>query len=83
LSYNLFIRPPGIKNNSNDYKDERLNEFIKIMDRFDVIGLQEIFAAFSSRQQTLIDAAYEKGFLYHLKSPLLNPLSTFLVDGKL
>ncbi|KAF2069907.1 hypothetical protein CYY_008778 [Polysphondylium violaceum] len=24
LTYNVFIRPPGIKNNANDYKDERL-----------------------------------------------------------
>eukprot|EP01132_Coremiostelium_polycephalum_P002950 gene2950-3682_t len=24
LTYNVFIRPPGIRNNQNDYKDERL-----------------------------------------------------------
>ncbi|EGG21658.1 putative sphingomyelinase [Cavenderia fasciculata] len=24
LTYNVFVRPPGIKNNHNDYKDERL-----------------------------------------------------------
>eukprot|EP01103_Thecamoeba_quadrilineata_P000938 TRINITY_DN1082_c0_g2_i1.p1 TRINITY_DN1082_c0_g2~~TRINITY_DN1082_c0_g2_i1.p1 ORF type:complete len:410 (+),score=58.72 TRINITY_DN1082_c0_g2_i1:53-1282(+) len=82
LSYNLFIRPPGIMNNSNDYKDERLHEFIKEMSKFDIIGLQEVFSAYSSRQQELINKAYTQGFYYYIRSP--SPYSRMsIVDGGL
>ena len=29
LTYNLFIRPPPINSFGNDYKEERLNYFLK------------------------------------------------------
>eukprot|EP01102_Stenamoeba_stenopodia_P000697 TRINITY_DN10647_c0_g1_i1.p1 TRINITY_DN10647_c0_g1~~TRINITY_DN10647_c0_g1_i1.p1 ORF type:complete len:425 (+),score=88.98 TRINITY_DN10647_c0_g1_i1:103-1377(+) len=83
LSYNLFIRPPGIKNNADDFKSERMEEFIKVMGNYDIIGLQELFSAFSNRQQQLIDAAKRVGFLYHTKPKPHNTFSPFLVDGGL
>jgi endonuclease/exonuclease/phosphatase family metal-dependent hydrolase len=83
LSYNLFIRPPGIRNNQDDFKAERLEEFIKVIKDFDIIGLQEMFSTFSSRQQQLIDAAMTIGFKYHVKPKPHGPLSPFLVDGGL
>lgn len=34
----MFIRPPPVKNNEDDYKDERLTAFIsKEMENFDII----------------------------------------------
>jgi len=83
LTYNLFIRPPGIKNNEDDFKEERLDEFIEVMDSYDVIGLQEMFSSFSSRVNKLIDAAHKKGFYYSLKSVPHGTFSSFLVDGGL
>ena len=29
LTYNLFMRPPPIKTNKSDFKDDRLIEFVK------------------------------------------------------
>jgi endonuclease/exonuclease/phosphatase family metal-dependent hydrolase len=54
---------------SNDFKDERLVQFEKLIDQYDVICLQELFGAFSSRQNKFIAIAYEKGFKYHVASP--------------
>ncbi len=46
LTYNIFLRPPFIKNNKDDYKNERLEEFYRIIKSgdFDIIALQEIFS---------------------------------------
>lgn len=46
LSYNLFIRPPGIKNNSNDFKDHRLKLFLQEVAKWDIIGFQVYFLGF-------------------------------------
>jgi endonuclease/exonuclease/phosphatase family metal-dependent hydrolase len=83
LTYNLFIRPPGINARGNDYKDERLAEFIKVIDSYDVICLQELFGAFSSRQHKFLDAAKERGFTHSVVSPHVGWFSGFLVDGGL
>jgi len=83
LTYNLFIRPPGIKSNSDDYKDERIEEFIAVMNQFDIIGIQEIFSRWSWRQNYIIERAYEKGFYYHAASVPHPVFSTFLLDGGL
>lgn len=83
LTYNVFIRPPGINEHGNDFKDERLNEFIKLIDSFDVVCLQELFGAFSSRRDRFIAAAKERGFLHVHHSPHVGWFSGFLVDGGL
>jgi len=49
LTYNLYLRPPLVHSNEDDYKDERLAEFIKLIPDFDIICLQEVFALGSSR----------------------------------
>lgn len=36
LTYNLFERP-FVKNNDNDWKDERLDEFAQRLDEYDII----------------------------------------------
>ncbi len=38
LTYNIFIRPPPIKTNEDDYKDERLKIFMqKYISNFDIV----------------------------------------------
>ena len=37
LTYNLFMRPPLVKNNESDHKDARLREFAKKLEDFDII----------------------------------------------
>ena len=33
LTYNVFLRPPGINNNGNDYKNERCEKIIEQLDK--------------------------------------------------
>jgi len=68
LSYNIFLRPPLVKNNADDFKNERLKEFINHIDQYDIISLQEMFCLANSRQRVLLNAAREKGFKYHCES---------------
>lgn len=70
LSYNFFLRPPLIKNNTSDYKDARLNLFLQEQLRnYDIIAFQEVFEYGSSRQDRLVEAAQRDGFAYSAKSP--------------
>jgi len=69
LSYNIFLRPPLIKNNADDFKNERLAEFMRSqLDRFDIICLQEMFNLANYRQRLLLMIAHERGFTYYAKS---------------
>ena len=83
LTYNIFLRPPPVKNNDNDYKDERLNDFIKIMENFDIICLQEMFGTFTSRKQKIIKHANKSGLFFFVESPSPPFFSKYLVDGGL
>jgi len=83
LSYNIFIRPPFVSNNGNDFKDERLAEFLKHVGPFDVICLQEMFAAYSGRRSNLLKQAKEAGFLYYTASPKPDTFSVHMIDGGL
>ena len=57
LTYNLLCRPI-INNMQSDKKDERLEEFMKVMVNFDVLCLQEIFDTWNNtRRERLITAA--------------------------
>ena len=83
LTYNIFIRPPPIKNNENDWKDERLADFIKLLEFYDIICLQEMFGTFSNRKQELIKYANKSGLFFYVDSPSPSFFSKFLVDGGL
>ena len=83
LTYNIFIRPPLIKNNEDDWKDERLNDFIKEMHNYDIICLQEMFSSFSFRKMKLISEAVKLGFFYYVESDSPSVTSMCLVDGGL
>ena len=43
LTYNMFMRPPPVKTNATDFKDARLDEFVKQLDNFDKIIKSDIF----------------------------------------
>jgi len=83
LTYNIFLRPPLIKNNENDWKDERLADFISLLEYFDIICLQEMFGTFSNRKQELIKYANKSGLFYFVDSPSPSYFSNFLTDGGL
>ncbi|CEP07305.1 hypothetical protein [Parasitella parasitica] len=70
LTFNMFMRPPGVKNNENDYKDERLDYIIKrILPLYDIITIQEAFAYANRRIDKLLVAAFDQGFYFHVESP--------------
>jgi endonuclease/exonuclease/phosphatase family metal-dependent hydrolase len=65
LSFNIFMRPSlwFVKNVANDWKNERLEIFIREhLPHFGIICLQEMFATFTWRQHKLLDAAEKCGF---------------------
>lgn len=83
LTYNLFLRPPLVKNNASDFKEVRLAHFTQIMQNYDVIALQEVFSLGNTRQKRLINAARAHGFAYHYKSVPPPLLSWKFIDGGL
>ncbi len=83
LSYNIFLRPPPVHNNENDWKDERLEDFCKLLHNFDIICLQEMFGALNSRKQSLIRAATKSGFFFYVDTSSPSFISKYMVDGGL
>jgi len=83
LSYNIFLRPPFIKNNIDDHKDERLNEFIKLLPEFDIVCLEEMFGLFNTRKEKFIRCAKKAGFLYHAEPASPSLFTSFVVDSGL
>jgi hypothetical protein len=83
LTLNIFMRPPLIKNNWSDYKDDRLAYIEKyILPDYDVITFQESFAFASRRKDRLITTARQMGYNYHMESPRKYPWDIG-VDGGL
>jgi hypothetical protein len=83
LTYNIFLRPPPVKNNENDWKDERMADFIKLLDCFDIICLQEMFGSFNNRKQELIKYANKSGLFFYCDSPSPSFFSRYIADGGL
>ncbi|KAJ3255797.1 hypothetical protein HK103_006055 [Boothiomyces macroporosus] len=69
LTYNIYLRPPLIHSKGGDFKDGRLQKFLRHISNYDIICLQECFGVLSHRQQTLLDHAKEEGFQYSVVSP--------------
>ncbi|CDH54976.1 sphingomyelinase c [Lichtheimia corymbifera JMRC:FSU:9682] len=70
LTLNIFMRPPGVKNNKSDYKEQRLDYIIKyILPHYDVITIQEAFAFANRRIDHLAVEARNLGFNYQVASP--------------
>ncbi|KAL4494531.1 hypothetical protein ABPG72_004433 [Tetrahymena utriculariae] len=84
LTYNLFMRPPFVKNNEDDYKNERCKLIIQNeIQKFDIICFQELFRLFSNRRHKMVYSAIKKGFLYHVSSPQPNFFKSYFVDAGL
>jgi hypothetical protein len=83
LSYNVFLRPPPVKNNEDDYKNERLADIIHRLDEYDIVCLQEMFGSFSLRKQTLIKFAKQLGFFFIVEPPSPSFYSSYLIDAGL
>ena len=83
LSYNIFLRPPPIKNNASDHKDARCLEFLKHINNYDIICLQEIFGFLNKRKHKIVKTCFKNGFHFYSSSVSPSFFSTFLVDGGL
>ncbi|KAJ3299862.1 calcium calmodulin-dependent protein kinase type 1G [Borealophlyctis nickersoniae] len=83
LTYNVFLRPPGIKNNVSDHKSARLIRFGEhSLPKYDVVCMQEVFAYGSSRQGKMISYARKAGLEYYVSSPSKGLLNA-MIDGGL
>lgn len=69
LSYNVFMRPPLIKNNETDEKKRRLKKILEATKDYSILALQELFGTFSPRQRKFLEKAKQKGFIYYAKGP--------------
>eukprot|EP01116_Phalansterium_solitarium_P011186 TRINITY_DN26800_c0_g1_i1.p1 TRINITY_DN26800_c0_g1~~TRINITY_DN26800_c0_g1_i1.p1 ORF type:complete len:400 (+),score=26.91 TRINITY_DN26800_c0_g1_i1:47-1246(+) len=83
LSYNIFLRPPFVKNNFDDLKNERLDAFFDEIHNFDIVILQECFQLANSRPQRLIQHAKKAGFAFHAMSAEPALLSVQFIDAGL
>ncbi|ORY93737.1 Endonuclease/exonuclease/phosphatase [Syncephalastrum racemosum] len=83
LTLNIFMRPPGVKNNLSDYKQDRLQYIIDhVLPHYDVIAIQEAFAFLNKRIDHLIVEAHKLGFNHHVASPRHSPFE-LAADGGL
>ncbi|KAL4503900.1 hypothetical protein ABPG72_022530 [Tetrahymena utriculariae] len=84
LTYNVFMRPPLIKNNEDDFKNERCELIIKNeIEKFDILCFQELFRLFSYRRYKMAYSTVKQGFLHHVSSPQPKLFGDYLVDGGL
>ena len=84
LSYNFFARPPPINTNGHDdYKNERLNDFIELLPDFDIICFQEIFTTFNDRKHKMIREAAKVGLKYYLTNKAPSFFSKYITDSGL
>jgi len=82
LSFNIFLRPPGIKNHDSDHKAMRLAYFCeRVIHSYDIICLQEFFAYGSSRQSKFLAYAKNAGFEYSLTLSSKNLINTSVDSG--
>lgn len=83
LTFNIFMRPLGVNNNGDDYKDERLQYIIKdILPNYDIIAFQEAFAFGNHRIDRLIQEAQQNYGFDYIMSPR-HQLWHFAADGGL
>jgi endonuclease/exonuclease/phosphatase family metal-dependent hydrolase len=83
LTYNIFLRPPPLKTNEDDYKDERLEDFIKEFEHFDIICLQEMFSTCSYRKTKIVKAAVHAGFFFFVETYSPSMFNFRVIDGGL
>jgi len=85
LSFNINLLPVGNNPVGHQYKDQRLAEFLRRIDEFHVVALQEVFstpflAGWRCRKRHLIAEAQARGFLYIVDCP--QPTFTDLITKR-
>ena len=85
LTLNLFMRPWGIADDTNDdFKEDRLRGFCETyLDDYDVMCFQECFSTLNYRKAWFIKLALKRGFHYFYESPPAPFCSKKFVDGGL
>ena len=81
LTYNIFLRPPFAHNNDDDYKDERLIDFVQRLHNYDVLALQEVFGFFNNRKHEMVRYANQSGLFYYCYGLAPSFFQKSLVDG--
>jgi endonuclease/exonuclease/phosphatase family metal-dependent hydrolase len=83
LTYNIFLRPPGVNNNGNDWKNERLDDFISIIHNYDIICLQELFGQWNNRKEYFLRKASQQGFFFFINTGTPLFTSKYVIDSGL
>ena len=84
LTYNFFCRPPPVNTNKDDYKDSRLEDFVKDeLQKFDIICFQELFTTLNDRKHRMIREGAKVGLQYYYSSKVPSFFSKYLVDSGL
>ena len=85
LSYNLFMRPPGInEKGKDDMKDSRQRIISEmVIPDYDIICFQELFTKFNTRRRRILHSAWETGIKYASKPPEPDFWSIHLINSGL
>lgn len=83
LTFNFFMRPPGIKNNKSDFKDDRINNIGKKIKKFDIVCFQEMFKFFNNRKHKLKKISFSEGFKYYAENDTPGFFEGFMMGGGL
>lgn len=79
LAFNAYLLPTGIF--PRTYKDERLEDIVDLVSKYDVACLCEMWACWKDRPAQAIDKARERGFPFAARGPPRRALA--LSDGGL
>lgn len=83
LSYNIFMRPPFINNNGDDFKNERLDLILERIGDYDIVNFQELFKLMNGRKQKMRKESFKRGFKHSAIPQDPGCCSCFLVDSGL
>ena len=83
LSYNINIKKSKIAFKEDDKSKERINEFLKHINNYDIICLQNFAPGSSLNQYNLINESAKLGFFFFVTSEIPNLKSNSLYDNGL
>ncbi|CAI2368358.1 unnamed protein product [Moneuplotes crassus] len=82
LTQNMFLRPV-VKTNESDYKYERLQDLLQVIQNFDILCFQEVFSGLNSHKPQLLTVGKKAGFNYYCHSSKPGYFEKYLTDGGL
>ena len=83
LSFNINIQKSKISFKQDDKSKERINEFLKHINNYDIICLQNFAPGSSLNQYNLINESAKLGFFFFVTSEIPNLKSNSLYDSGL